>query len=164
MREEYDFPSEFLKGIWHSTNLKGYKKILESKYIKPNPDISESERSSDETAFVRTMGGVSIFDFRNINIDKYSEEYAPTVWGYFIPGRAIWDKTIWLELDELKMSENYLPPNDVMFKLNNLNTGQQIVPYLEGAHIGSIHISLIKRVMIFDEDIGELEEFLNDLL
>jgi len=161
--EEYDFPVVLMTGIWHSTSPERYKKIIESKFILPEPAIPNNERWStakgkDLYPFVRSIGGVSIFDFRNFNVVEYSNTYSTSVWATFVPCRLGWDTTIWLELDEEKMNEDYLSPNEVMLKRSQANSYRQIIPYLEGAHIGSIPISYIKRIMQYCDINGEFDE------
>ena len=161
--EEYDFPIELKKGVWHSTSSERYIKILESKYILPEPAIPNEERCSQVRggklcSFVRSIGGVSLFDFHHLNVVEYSNTYSLSILAAFVPCRIGWDETIWLELDVEKMNAAYLSPYEVMLKRNHAKSGQQIIPELEGAHIGAIPTSFIKRVMRYCDKVGELEE------
>ncbi|MFT6926371.1 MAG: hypothetical protein ACJAZP_001981 [Psychromonas sp.] len=156
--EESDFPIELTKGVWHSTSSERYNKISESKYIKPEPDIPDEERCTNSSSFVRSLGGVSLFDFRHFNLAEYNHKYDLAIWATFVPCRSGWDETIWLELDEEKMNTAYLSPNEVMLKLSIAKAGQQIVPEIEAAHIGVIPISFIKRALRYSDMLGEFVE------
>jgi hypothetical protein len=145
MIEEYDFPPELLDGVWHSTSSDRYSGILEKRMILPEPDIPDSERwGSKKALFVRSIGGVSLFDFREFDVNKYSDVYGPT-WYTFVPGR--WESTIWLEMDISKISRNFLCPNAVLDKWENFNKKGQIMHLIEAAHIGEIPMSMVKRVL-----------------
>jgi hypothetical protein len=59
-------------GVWHTTNVSRFQGILRSAAILPDPEIPDSERWSTSLGskwypYVRTLGGISLFDFRRFN-------------------------------------------------------------------------------------------------
>jgi hypothetical protein len=59
-------------GVWHTTNMNRFQGILRSSAILPEPEIPDRERwstsrGSELYPYVRTLGGVSLFDFRKFN-------------------------------------------------------------------------------------------------
>ena len=71
---------ELCGGLWHITHPDRFKSILNSNAILPEPDIPEGARyctglGKDHYPYVRTLGGVSLFDFNRFDPDAYTEEY-----------------------------------------------------------------------------------------
>jgi len=68
-----------LKGsLWHTTNLSRFKQIVKDGGISPHPPVPDEERwctnaGPDGYHFVRTLNGVSLFDFENFDEVSYSE-------------------------------------------------------------------------------------------
>src|ERR1035438_4494083 len=58
-------------GLWHTTRPERFDRILSTGAILPEPDILDSERwanaGPEHYPYVRTLGGVSLFDFDGFN-------------------------------------------------------------------------------------------------
>src|SRR5258708_6756663 len=68
---------ELVGGVWHTTNQERFLRILEWGTILPEPDISEHGRwgtaaGPEGYPYVRSIGGVSLFDFRGFEAESYS--------------------------------------------------------------------------------------------
>jgi len=84
---------ELCGGLWHITHPDRFKSILNSNAILPEPDIPEGARyctglGKDHYPYVRTLGGVSLFDFNRFDPDAYTEEYPLSTWAAFVPYRT----------------------------------------------------------------------------
>src|SRR5258708_20259302 len=85
--------------LWHTTHPNRFKSILNSGAILPEPDIPDSERwkaskGNQSFPFVRTLGGVSLFDFDQFDPDSYSERYPISSWYEFVTYREPWITSI----------------------------------------------------------------------
>src|SRR5215470_9580940 len=92
MSSEDEFPSELREGLWHTTTPDRYGGMLRTGSILPNPDMPEAERWKTAAGphyypYVRTLGGVSLFDFRGFDSDVYSHNYPLSTWREFVPCR-----------------------------------------------------------------------------
>jgi hypothetical protein len=75
--------------IWHTTTEERFEGILRSGEISPEPDIPASDRWStglgpEHYPYVRSLGGVSLFDFRQFNAQAYSKKYPLSQWRAFV--------------------------------------------------------------------------------
>ena len=161
MNEEYDFPPELLGGVWHSTSNERYLRILETGAILPEPDIPDNERYGPKKyPVVRSIGGVSLFDFRMFNAQEYGDEYGST-WSAFTPDSEGTGSIIWLEIDTAEIVENFIAPKVVMDKWKKSKEYRQIMALIEAAHIGEIPVSMIKRVLKYCKYSDEFIELKN---
>lgn len=148
------FPQELLKGIWHTTSIERFNKILEVGYILAEPDISDKERwgtSSGSThyPYVRKLGGISLFDFRNFSEEEYSDKYFSSSWSYFVPFIRKWGASIWIEIDYESLGSNFIAASCLAGQWEHEKAWKHtIMPYIEGASMIPIATSLFKRVMI----------------
>jgi hypothetical protein len=79
--------------VWHSTNSERYKGILSAGAILPEPPIPDSDRWGTRPGtigcpYVRSIGGGSLFDFRDFNPEGYSKNYPLSSWREFVPYRS----------------------------------------------------------------------------
>ena len=84
------FPNHLMGALWHSTSLERFSRIIECGAISPTPDIPDSERwctgnGEKNYPYVRHIGGVSLFDFLDVNLEVYSKEYPLSSWSSFVP-------------------------------------------------------------------------------
>ena len=74
-------PAELKGRVWHTTSLVRFQQILRDQAILPEPPtVDNSERWKTGSRpelypYVRVIGGVSLFDFRNFDEKEYSEKY-----------------------------------------------------------------------------------------
>lgn len=98
---------ELWGGVWHTTRPDRFLSILDDGAILPEPSIPNGERwgialGPDLYPFVRSIGGVSLFDFRGFAPVTYQEKYTVSMWRTFVPYRQDWAGAIWLEVDHKK--------------------------------------------------------------
>jgi hypothetical protein len=100
MIPEDEFPPQLRERLWHTTTPDRYESILRSGSILPNPEIPESDRWKTSRGphyypFVRTLGGVSLFDFHGFDPEAYSAKYPFSSWREFVPCRPEFEAAIW---------------------------------------------------------------------
>lgn len=85
-----DVLAELVGGVWHTASQDRFVRILECGAIFPEPDIPHEQRwgtaaGSEGHPYVRSIGGVSLFDLRGFEAETYSTEYPCSSWEYFVP-------------------------------------------------------------------------------
>lgn len=148
------FPSILLDRLWHSTTYPRYKHICRDGAILPNPDMPDSARwhagkGPDHYPYVRSLGGVSLFDFTGFDAKKYSKKYAAS-WYTFVPLNEIEGNKVWIEIDRGSVLENLIEGRDLLERWKQENAlRRSLMPIIEVAHIGPIFESAFSRVLHF---------------
>ncbi len=107
------FP-EILRGaIWHTTNAERFNRILEDGFILPNPSIPNSGRWNTARGpkyypYVRSINGVSLFDFNDFDELDYSKKYPICQWSNFVPCLSKYDTAFWIEIEPDKIADNLI--------------------------------------------------------
>ena len=151
-------------GLWHVASAERFSKIISSGGIDPNPEgVPDTERwqaqhGESNLPFVRYIGGVSLFDFINWDIDIcrngcVKDLFHSCQWGNFIPmlqwnGECL-DSTVWVEINydavklNLKLNEELKHLwSDEHKRSGDIHT---LLPCVEAAHIGRIPCSAMVR-------------------
>jgi len=137
-------------GVWHTTNMNRFQGILRSSAILPEPEIPDSERWRGYP-YVRTLGGVSLFDFRKFNREQYWEDFPMSTWAEFVPYRRAWKEAVWIEIDVDKLGEAFLSGVDLLARWNAAKVGSRIMPEIEAAHVGPLPSTAFKTVFTVRE-------------
>lgn len=154
---------ELCGGVWHTTHPDRFLSILNAGAILPEPSIPNGERwgvglGPDHYPFVRSIGGVSLFDFRDFDPVTYQENYPVSMWRTFVPYQRRWAGAIWLEVDCEKTEAKFVSAQDLLERrVTPEDRGRNILPNLEAAHIGNLPISSIRRALFIRA--GDEEEF-----
>ncbi len=154
------FPDILKEAIWHTTTPELYKSIISEGSILPEPPLHDSQRwgTSMGKAFypyVRSIGGVSLFDFRGFNAKEYSNRFSCSSWAGFVPCKNQADAAIWIELDLLLIEDNFISTDKLLSDWKNSGeAARKIMPMIEAAHIGPIPVSAFKRVLIYEKSHG----------
>ncbi|MDR3577932.1 MAG: hypothetical protein P4L50_29050 [Anaerolineaceae bacterium] len=151
-------------GLWHVTRAERHSEIINSGGIDPNPEgIPDTERWQTQHGqsglpFVRYIGGVSLFDFINWDIDTCASVcvrglFYGCQWGNFIPmlqwnGKHL-DSSVWIEINYDAVKHN-LKLNEELEHLQHeerrrSGDNHTLLPCVEAAHIGRIPCSAIMR-------------------
>src|SRR5437868_15110386 len=102
---------ELLGGLWHTTHPDRFEQILRTGAIEPEPNIPDRERwgtaaGKDGWPYVRTIGGVSLFDFDNFDEKSYEERCPLSSWSYFVPCHLDWKCAVWIEIERERIAAN----------------------------------------------------------
>ncbi len=139
-------PKELKGKIWHSTSVANALEITKHGYILAEPDIDESNRWGGKLEslypFVRSIGGISLFDFRLPN------SYISEILYSFIPCRKGWAKTVWFDIDVQYLNESFLSAEQTRQRWIEAGMNRQYMPKLEAASLCSISTENINSIYI----------------
>lgn len=143
-----EFPLELLGSVWHTTNLERYSMIVSDGCIKANPDIPDCDRWGTKLGekhfpFVRSLGGVSVFDFRDFDTDAKD-------WTTFVPCRTDWQSAVWIEVDISKLGDSFKSAQSIRELWHEVNSTRKFITKIEGAVIGSIPKLAFKQILVYD--------------
>ena len=131
-------------GLWHTTHPDRFQCILEHGAIVPHPNIPDSERwkarrGAEYYPFVRTIGGVSLFDFDEFDPESYREKCPISNWDEFVPFRKEWRCAVWIEIDRAQAADHLVSGADLVLRWKaEAAYHHSIMPYIEAAYIGEL--------------------------
>lgn len=149
--------TELYGRLWHTTHPDRFRDILVSGAILPEPDIPESDRwktsrGKDLYPFVRTLGGVSLFDFHQFDPKSYTQKCPMSAWHEFVPYRKTWGCSVWIEIDRGQVASQIISGPDLLAKWNSDRAHQHtIMPYIEAAHLGPLPRTAFTRAFLVGE-------------
>ena len=99
--------------------------------------------------YVRHLGGVSLFDFRGFEPHRYQEDYPLSTWWTFVPYVQAWSESVWIEIDQSALGENYVSAEDLISRHRRDKAYKHmIMPMIEAACIGPVPVTACRRVLI----------------
>lgn len=161
------FPKILLDRLWHSTSIDRFEGILKDGAIRPEPDIPDSARwcaskGPKHYPFVRTLGGVSLFDFSDFNPTEYGKRYSAS-WHSFVPDSYGGGNSVWVEVNRQLVQGSLIEGKDLVSKWKTEEAyGHNIMPIIEVAHIGPVHVTCFARVLFYQA--GEWNELTKEQL
>ena len=154
-----------LGSLWHTTHPDRFVSILEDGAILPEPDIPESDRwktsrGPEYYPYVRTLGGVSLFDFNDFDQESYDEKCPISTWREFVPFRSAWGSAVWIEIDR-EAVKNCLIPGDELLALWKKEEAHHhtIMPIIEAAHVGMVSTTSFSRAFLVSDSVLETIHF-----
>ena len=151
--------AELTGHLWHTTRQDRFRSIIADGFISPEPsNVPNNERwgTSGGEAFypyVRSIGGVSLFDFDRFDADSYSEKCPCSSWHEFVPWPESWGISIWIEIDRAKVKDAFISGLALMARQSAENAQRhRLMPHIEAAYIGSLPKTLFKRVLLASPD------------
>lgn len=157
MKTDQFIISRLLGRIWHSTTMERFERIKADGFLRPEPDIPESERWSTNRGpewfpFVRHIGGFSLFDFPiGFDLTEYRRRCPSSSLDELIPFRSVWRHAVWLEIDRERQASSLRSGLDVWARCEAEGRGKRCMPHIEGAHIGDMPVSSILRAYLIEE-------------
>ena len=149
--------------LWHTTHPDRYERILTSGAILSEPDIPDGERwgtslGKDYYPYVRTLGGVSLFDFDQFEPDVYGERCPSSSWATFVPYRTDWGCSVWIEIDRDRVAPPQLVSRfDLLAKWDSDSAHRhKIMPEIEAAHLGPLPLTAFKRAFLVTKGDSQL--------
>ena len=140
-------------GLWHTTSEACYEGILSSQAILAEPPIPESERSRTRCGpsgwpYVRTLGGVSLFDFDGFDVQAYESKFQSSSWQNFVPFQHSLGAAVWIEIDRNGARENLMTGCEVLQKRQKDKAFRhELMPCIEACYLGNIPKDLFMRVL-----------------
>ena len=141
-------------GLWHVTSPDRFASILRDGAILPNPRIADSERwgtarGSAGYPYVRSISGVSLFDFLNFDENSYSEAYPVSNWAAFVPCPREWPEAVWIELHRHLLGDRLIDGPKLLRQWKAERSSRRFMPLIEAAHVGPIPVSMFRRALIY---------------
>lgn len=146
------FPSTLLDGLWHTTTPSRYEQIRRAGCILPNPPIPDTERWStsqgpDYYPYVRVLGGVSLFDFRDFDPASYDAMYPMSNWRAFVPCRREYGAAVWIDIDRTQIGAAIIDAEALRERQHQSGKHRhKLMPRIEVAHIGPLSLRAVSRV------------------
>ena len=139
-------------GLWHTTHPDRFFGILRTGKIEFEPDIPDKHRWSTSGGpkyypFVRSLGGVSLFDFGEVR-DKVDLAKAQRLGlGEFVPYRDVWDVAVWIEVDREKVADSVIGCSELVALWGTDRRYGKLMFDIEAAHIGDLPLTSCMRVL-----------------
>lgn len=165
MNKQEEFPSMLRGRLWHTTSPARYQMIMKDGFILPEPQVPDQERwaayrGPEFHPYVRSLNGVSLFDFDSFNPESYDIRYPLSTWREFVPCRRKWGQAIWIEINRLLIFEDYISAKQLLARWKKGESYNHcIMPMIEAAHLGPIPLAVFSSVLKYDGD-AELFEIL----
>lgn len=148
------FVSEVLRdGLWHTTAQDRFESILADGLLKPEPNLPDELRHKTANGpsnypYVRTLSGVSLFDFTDFDSQSYEAACPVSNWRAFVPVWTAWQTAIWIELNRDKIGAFISGPDLLDRWKSERAHAHTIMPVIEAAHVGDIPTVAFRRSLI----------------
>ncbi len=149
---------EVYDGLWHTTHLARFTRILGDGAILPEPNIPESERWG--MSYVRSLGGVSLFEFKGFEPVSYSKEFPLSSWAEFVPFRSVWNSSVWIEIDRERVLQKLVSGFNLLEQWKAGKVYKRLMPHIEAAHLGPVSKNAFKRAFFVCRDSKKITELL----
>jgi len=161
-----EIPKELLNEVCHTTTLNSFLNIYETGFILINPDSTMLEYKKygnvncpNNDTYVRSLGGISVFDFKNFSIKAY-DRYVNNTWEVlsadlyrFLPNHIRNESdglSVWIVIDTTK-SNTYRDRNVLYEEWQSAaKNGLQFIPKVEATFFENIPVQWVKKVCIYD--------------
>ena len=140
--------------LWHTTRPDRIHDIVASGSLMVDPDIDNSERwktsrGPDYYPFVRTIGGISLFDFAKFDADLYDNTHPMSSWRSFVPYLSAWCGAVWIEVDREAIKDSFVSANEIVQRWNEGGYHRHtVMPRIEAAHIGDLPVSAFRSAFL----------------
>lgn len=139
-------------GIWHTTTHERFRNIIRAGLVLVEPDLPDSERWNTANGppgfpFVRHIGGISLFDFRDFDPAAYSETYPVSCWSEFVPFRSAVGHAVWMDFSNVISDEKFVDKSNLI-RMWNDDRGYRhnILPNLEAAYLGDLDLNKCNNI------------------
>ena len=152
-------------GLWHTTHPERFVGILECGAILPEPEeIPDGDRwgtsqGPNHYPYVRSIGGVSLFDFHEFDPKSYQSKHPISNWREFVPYRRVWGGAVWIEIDREHTSPCFLSGSDLLTKWKSSgDLGHNLMPVIEAAYLGPLPLAALRRALFIRAVDGRFHE------
>jgi hypothetical protein len=150
-----DFLAARLQGrLWHTTHPERFKLIMAEGGLLPEPPIHNAHRWRTRGGpkyypFVRTLGGVSLFDFADFDPDLYESSYPLSKWRTFTPHIKSWGGAVWVEIKRKSIESSFRSGQKLLDLWKKTKAdGHAIMPLIEAAHIGAVPVTAFESAFL----------------
>ena len=141
-------------GLWHTTSERRYDGILSRMAILAEPPIPDDERWGTRCGpagwpNVRTLGGVSLFDFEGFDVETYEGRCPSSSWREFVPFRRSWGASAWIEIDRVGAADALLGGDELLTRQSEeMAHRHRLMPYIEACYLGDVPRGLFVRGLV----------------
>ena len=141
-------------GLWHTTSVARFAGIKSHMAILSQPPVPDAERwgtacGPNGWPFVRTLGGVSLFDFEGFDPEEHDVKCPMSSWREFVPFRAVWGASVWIEIDRLRAGESLVGPRVLLARQSRDRAyGHRLMPYIEACYLRDLSAELFVRALM----------------
>lgn len=151
--------------LWHTTRPDRVPDIVAAGSLLVEPSIDNAERwktsrGPDYYPFVRTIGGISLFDFANFDADLYDQTHPMSSWRSFVPYLQEWRGAVWIEIDREAISDSFISADEIVRRWDEGGHHRHtVMPRIEAAHIGDLPVSACQSAFLNWADGREVRAF-----
>lgn len=151
--------------LWHTTHPERLTAIINAGAILSEPPIGDanrwkSSRGPEFYPFVRKLGGVSIFDFRDFDAENYDARHPVSSWRTFVPHGEKWRGAAWIEIDRYAVSSQFVSADALLERWKSGGHHKHtIMPRLEAAYIGDLPTSAFCSAFLTWDSGHEVRDF-----
>jgi len=130
--------------LWHATSADGLSGILHDRAIRADAATKHS------TAYVRSIGGVSLFDLAEPDIGIHP---VAAHWSDWLRDRT--GTPYWLEVDRAAVADQFIGTRETYRRWQERldaggMTATRLIANIEAAHIGSIPLCQVNAIIAVD--------------
>ena len=147
-------PSTLYGRLWHTTSEAPIQGIRTAGAILHDPPVAEKDRWGTACGplgwpYVRTLGGVSLFDFADFDPVAYEEKCPLSNWREFVPFRGEWGASVWIEIDRERAATNLIGGGELWQQCNQDQAHRhRLMPYIEACHFGDVPIGVFVQALV----------------
>lgn len=148
--------------LWHTTRPDRVPAIIEMGALMAEPNIPDSERYNTRCGpkgypLVRSIGGVSLFDFHEFDAEAYSLRCPSSSWPYFVPHAR--EGAVWIEIDRTTIGAGFIAAAEVLRRRGEGDFGRNVMPYIEAAFIGDLPVAAFRAAFLTWDRGRQVREF-----
>jgi hypothetical protein len=135
-------------GLWYMTRPERFGALLAARSMLPeaqNDDRWKTSCTSWYYRLVRSIGAVSLLDFRNFARTRHASESPVSSWHNFLPYPDDWGCAVWVEIDPDLVDSGVISPSELLSRWKSTTNQGPIRHGVEAAHIGPLTTSAIKK-------------------
>jgi len=138
--------------VWHTTIPERYASICADGFIRAEPSVPDAERwgtaaGPEGYPYVRSLGGVSLFEFREFDPGTYSSLYPVSSWRSFVPCCGGNEESVWMEIDVAAAGPRFVGGRALLQQWKEERASRRLMPLIEACHIGDLPVTAARRVL-----------------
>ena len=145
--------------LWHQTAPARFDDIVRDGAIVAEPSIDNSTRwktgrGPDFYPYVRHIGGVSVFDFRNVDMDDFERTCILCNWSDFVPFLASAQEAVWIEINphHEAIEKGFVTSGELWARQDDERAHRHtLMPRIEAAVVPSVPKAAFIRVLQVDD-------------
>ncbi|EJV1663834.1 hypothetical protein AB7W88_03095 [Providencia vermicola] len=146
------FPIQLLGQVCHVTTYSRFETIKNVGFIKVNPDIPDQDRTGngkkDKYPIVRTINGISVFDFRFVTERFLNNRNHRNKWNWVFNWRYFGhEDLVWISINIEDFKECFLSVEEVTKK--GVEGRRNFIPKLEGAILSDIPLRSFNSISVY---------------